>query len=142
MANMNKLKRDYGDVLWTGKKCIIGLPISFTRYIITDTTLYTRVGLFNIHEDEVELYRVVDKTMKFSFGQRIVGCGTIAITAKDADTPAKYLVSIKKTRAVKKILDEAVKTERDKYMVRGRDMMGVNAHHCNDDDYDFDDIPE
>lgn len=34
----------------------------------------------------------------------------------------------KKPREVKKILDEAVKLERDKYMVRGRDMVGANLH--------------
>ena len=80
MANMNKLRRDYGDnILWTGKKCFMGLPISFTRYIITDTVLYTRIGFLNIKEDEVELYKVTDKTMKFTFGQRIFGCGTIHI---------------------------------------------------------------
>ena len=59
---MNKLRRDYGDnILWTGKKCFMGLPLSFTRYIITDEVLYTRIGFFNIKEDEVELYKIVDK---------------------------------------------------------------------------------
>ena len=38
------------------------------------------------------------------------------------------LKSVKKPREVKKILDEAVKLERDKYMVRGRDMVGANLH--------------
>ena len=51
---MEKLKADYGNVLWTGKKCILGMPISFTRYILTDTTLYTKVGLLNIKEDEIQ----------------------------------------------------------------------------------------
>ena len=55
VMNMEKLKADYGNVLWSGKKCILGMPISFTRYVITDTTLYTRIGLFNIREDEIEL---------------------------------------------------------------------------------------
>ena len=49
--NKEKLRNDYGNVLWSGKKCILGMPISFTRYILTDTTLYTRIGLLNIRED-------------------------------------------------------------------------------------------
>ena len=61
MANLDKLRRDYGEILWTGKKCIMGLPISFTRYIITETALYTKVGFLNIREDEVELYKIMDK---------------------------------------------------------------------------------
>ena len=117
MANMKKLERDYGEILWTGKKCIMGMPISFTRYILTSSVLYTKVGFLNIKEDEIELYKIVDKTMKLSLGQRMVGCGTIVVTSRDCDTPNKELKSVKKPREVKKILDEAVKLERDKYMV-------------------------
>ena len=76
---MEKLERDYGEILWTGKKCIMGMPISFTRYIITSSVLYTKVGFLNIKEDEIELYN--DKTMKLSLGQRMVGCGTIVVTS-------------------------------------------------------------
>lgn len=61
-------------------------------------------------------------------GARMVGCGTIVVTSRDCDTPNKELKSVKKPREVKKILDEAVKLERDKYMVRGRDMVGANLH--------------
>ena len=135
MANMKKLERDYGDILWTGKKCIMGMPISFTRYIITSSVLYTKVGFLNIKEDEIELYKIVDKTMKLSLGQRMVGCGTIVVTSRDCDTPNKEL-------------DEAVKLERDKYMVRGRDMVGANLHghsdmgECNLHSEDFDEMAD
>lgn len=144
MANIEKLKRNYGeDILWTGKKCICGLPISFTRYILTGTVLYTRVGFLNIKEDEIELYKIVDKVMMFPFGQRIVGCGTVKLSSKDSDTPEKLLKAIKKPREVKRILDEAVKNQRDKYMIRGRDMMGTAishdiGHDGEDGDYDND----
>lgn len=95
MANMKKLTRDYGEIIWTGKKCIMGMPISFTRYILTDSKLITRVGLLNLKEDEIELYRVYDKSMKLPFSQRIVGCGTITLLSKDSDTPTKVLQSVK-----------------------------------------------
>ena len=126
MANIKKLKKTYGDdLIWSGKKCICGLPISFTRYILTSTVLYTRVGFLNVKEDEIELYKIVDKVMMFPLGQRIVGCGSIKLTSKDSDTPEKILKAVKKPREVKKVLDEAVKIQRDKYMIRGRDMMGA-----------------
>ena len=139
---MEKLRRDYGEVLWTGKTCILGMPISFTRYILTDTMLYTKVGFLNIREDEIELYKITDKTMKFTLGQRMMGCGTISITARDCDTPDKHLVSIKKAREVKRILDEAVKVQRDKYMVRGRDMVGASYHEHDGADETLDDMIE
>lgn len=125
MANTEKLKKEYGNILWTGKKCILGMPISFTRYILTDNRLITKTGFLNINEDEIELYRIIDKTMHFPLGQRIFGCGSIKITAKDSDTPQKVLKAIKKSREVKRIIDEAVQAQRDKYLVRGRDMMGA-----------------
>ncbi len=139
MANMKKLTRDYGEIIWTGKKCIMGMPISFTRYILTETKLITRVGLLNLKEDEIELYRVYDKSTKLPFGQRIVGCGTITLLSKDSDTPTKTLEKIKNPREVKRLLDAAVQEQRDKYSVRGRDMMGASAHM---EDLDGDGIPD
>lgn len=139
MANMKKLTRDYGEIIWTGKKCILGMPISFTRYILTDSKLITRVGLLNLREDEIELYRVYDKSMKLPLGQRLVGCGTITLLSKDSDTPTKVLQSVKRPREVKKLLDAAVQEQRDRYSVRGRDMMGASAHMV---DLDGDGIPD
>lgn len=139
MANMKKLTRDYGEIIWTGKKCILGMPISFTRYILTETKLITRIGLLNLREDEIELYRVYDKSMKLPFGQRIVGCGTITLLSKDSDTPTKVLQSVKRPREVKRLLDDAVQAQRDKYSVRGRDMMGASAHM---EDVDGDGFPD
>lgn len=139
MANMQKLTRDYGDIIWTGKKCILGMPISFTRYILTETKLITRVGLLNLKEDEIELYRVYDKSMQLPLGQRMVGCGTITLLSKDSDTPSKVLQSVKRPREVKRLLDDAVQAQRDKYSVRGRDMMGASAHM---EDLDGDGFPD
>lgn len=134
MANIAKLTKEYGEIIWTGKKCIMGIPMSFTRYILTESKLITRVGFLNIREDEIELYRVFDKSISLSFGQRMVGCGTIKLLSKDSDTPTKIMQSIKKPREVKKVLDEAVQAQRDKYYVRGRDMIGAGLGADIDDD--------
>ena len=136
MANLEKLSREYGEIIWTGKKCILGLPISFTRYILTDSKLITKTGLLNLKEDEIELYRVYDMSMNLPLGQRIVGCGTIKLLSKDSDTPAKELKSVKKPREAKRLIDDAVRLERDKYYVRGRDMIGTSYPNGHDADGD------
>ncbi|MBP1544804.1 MAG: PH domain-containing protein [Oscillospiraceae bacterium] len=136
MANMAKLTREYGDIVWTGKKCILGMPISFTRYILTEEKLITKVGFLNIKEDEIELYRVYDMSLELPLGQRIVGCGTLKLLSKDSDTPSKTLKSIKRPREAKRLLDEAVRAQRDKYYVRGRDMIGSNYPSDHDADGD------
>ncbi len=137
--NLEKCRETYGDVIWTGKKCILGMPISFTRYIITSSKLITRAGLLNINEDEIELYRVIDKTMNFPLSQRIFGCGSIKIVSKDSDTPVKLIASVKQPREVKRILDDTVQQQRDKYYVRGRDMTASAASENYFGDYDDND---
>ena len=69
-----------GTILWTDKKrTFLGLPLSFTRYYLTDHQLITRVGFLSIKEDEIELYRIVDKRIEQTFFQRLFGCGTVII---------------------------------------------------------------
>ena len=61
---------DRGTILWTDKKrTFLGLPLSFTRYYLTDHQLITRVGFLSIKEDEIELYRIVAQS-SFSVGMK------------------------------------------------------------------------
>ncbi len=128
-------KIDY-DCVWTDKKRILGMPISFTRYILTNKKLITRKGFLSVTEDEVELYRVVDKSLKLPLGQRIFGCGTVVINCRDTDTPVKEVLSIKNPRDFMQKLEENVDVQRDKYRTRGRDMIASDLHLDIDNDGD------
>lgn len=77
----------------------------------------------------MELYRIDDKKMMFSLGQRICGCGTIIIYSKDRDTPVKEIKSIKNTRKVSDMIDERLNAVRDQYGIRGRDLMNICDGH-------------
>lgn len=113
--------------IWTDKKrTIFGLPFSFTRYYLTEKKFITRTGFLNIREDEIDLYKITDKSIKCSFGQRIVGCGTIIIHSKDIDTPVKEIQSIKNVREVSEMIDEYINQMRDRYGIRGRDMFSIS----------------
>ena len=48
------------DYIWQDKKRYFGLPLSFTRYAMSEDRLFTSVGLLNLKDDEVLLYRVRD----------------------------------------------------------------------------------
>ena len=48
------------DVIWKDRKRILGMPISFTRYRLTEDRLFLITGLLNIKEEELILYRVLD----------------------------------------------------------------------------------
>lgn len=119
------MKKDMFDYIWTDKKrTLFGLPLSFTRYFLTETKFITRKGFLNVEEDELELYRVTDKKLVLPLGQRIFKCGTIIMNVRDVDTPVKEVKSIKAPREVLAKLDEYININRDKYRTRGRDMIG------------------
>ena len=59
------------DYLWTDKKrTIFGLPISFTRYSLTEERLFIETGFLNKIEDEVRLYRIMDISLRVSLQRR------------------------------------------------------------------------
>ena len=117
-------KADF-DYIWTDKKrTLFGLPISFTRYFLTETKFITRKGLLTVEEDELDLYKVTDKKLVLKLFARMFKCGTVVMNVKDVDTPIKEVKSVKKPREVLAMLDKQIDINRDKYNIRGRDMIG------------------
>ena len=57
--------------LWKDRKRILGLPITFTRYRLSEDRIFRETGLLNLKEEEVLLYRVRDLELKRSLFQRI-----------------------------------------------------------------------
>ena len=121
-------KNEEFEYVWTDKKrTLFGLPLSFTRYFLTPTKLITRTGLLSIKEDEIDIYKITDKKLILPFGQRIFKCGTLVIYSKDTDSPSKELVSIKNVRKVSELFDKYMNAQRDKYGMRGRDLMDIDV---------------
>lgn len=122
------------EYIWKDRKrTFLGLPLSFTVYYLTKTKLIRRKGLFNIEEDEIDLYKITDKKLLLPFGQRMFGCGTIHICSRDTDSPETDILSIRKPRDVIRMLDTYITEQRDKYGIRGRDMMGLGSAHPGED---------
>ncbi len=129
------MKKNDIPYVWTDKKrTVFGLPFSFTRYFLTETKLITRKGFFNIEEDEIEIYKIDDKKLVFPFWQRVFGCGTIIIYSRDRDTPEKEIKSVKNVRKVSDMIDGYLNDVRDRYGIRGRDLINFDGHE-NDDNY-------
>ena len=129
--------------VWSDKKRpLFGLPLSFTRYFLTETKFITRKGFLSLEEDELELYKVVDKKMQLPFGQRLFGCGTIVLYVKDTDTPVKEVLSVKAPRRVAQLIDKYVDQQRDRFHIRGRDMMGATHRDYLDESDDMEDEVE
>lgn len=114
------------------KRTLFGFPWSFTRYMFNGDKLIVKTGFFNIHEEEVRLYRIMDVTLARSFGQRIFGLGTIIVNSSDKTTPVLHIKSIKNSESVKNKLSDYVEAARKRNRVSAREFM------IGDDDTDDD----
>ena len=85
------------NVVWQDRKrTLFGLPWSFTKYSLTEEKLLVETGFLNKKEEEIRLYRIMDVTLKRSFGERIFGLGTIHCCSADRSTPEFDILRIKK----------------------------------------------
>ena len=122
------MQMEYG-LIWEDKKRpIFGLPISFTKYQLTETNLIIRTVLLNIKEEEIRLYRIMDITLKCSLFDRLFGVGTIICHSGDISTPNFEIRCVKDAKKVKNMLAELVDNQRKKYNVRSSEFMGVDMN--------------
>ena len=82
-------------LLWKDRKRWLGMPLSFTVYMLNEDKLMINTGLLNLHEEEILLYRVRDISVKQSLGERIFGVGTVCINSSDATLPHVDLLHVK-----------------------------------------------
>ncbi len=109
------------------KRTIFGLPWSFTKYALTDEKLLVSTGLLSTNEEEVRLYRIMDVTLKRSFGERLWKLGTIHVCSADKSTPEFDIKRIKNSKEVKNMLSDMVEAERVKKRVSGREFMTAES---------------
>ena len=124
------------EYIWKDKKRYFGLPISFTRYGMSEDRLFISVGFLNIRDDEVLLYRVRDIDTSRSLWQRIFGVGTITVLSSDKTMPTLVLKNIKHPVDVKELLHAQVEEIKLKRRVRIGEIMtsGVEDEDSLDDE--------
>ncbi len=124
------------EYIWKDKKRYFGMPISFTRYAMSEDRLFISVGFLNIRDDEVLLYRVRDIDTSRSLWQRIFGVGTITVLSSDKTMPTLVLKNIKNPVDVKELLHAQVEEIKLKRRVRIGEIMtsGVEDEDSLDDE--------
>ena len=110
--------------LWKDRKRYFGMPISFTRYALSEDRLFVSVGLLSIKDDEVLLYRVRDIDTSRSLWQRIFGVGTINVHSSDKSMPTVVLKNVKDPLFVKELLHKQVEEMKIRRRVRVGEIMG------------------
>lgn len=122
------------EILWEDRKRpFLGLPISFTKYRLSEDRLFINTGFFTLKEDEIRLYRILDIEFTATLYQRIFGIGTLRIKSSDKSAGNFEIKHIKKPRDVKELLSKRVESERDKKRVINREMMGIDNDFDNEE---------
>ena len=109
--------------LWRDRKHYFGLPLSFTRYSLSEDRLFISEGFLNIKDDEILLYRVRDIDTSRTLWQRIFGVGTITVMSSDKTMPNLVLKSIKDPLFVKELIHQQVEETKIKRRVRFGEIM-------------------
>ena len=109
--------------LWKDRKRYLGMPLSFTRYRLSEDRIFCETGCFNLKEEEILLYRVRDLELKRSFGQRIFGVGTICVHSSDKTNPHLDLKNVKKPKMVKELIFQTVEAAKDARRMRTMEVM-------------------
>ena len=112
-----------GDCFWSDRKRYMGMPISFTRYALSEDRLFLSIGFLSVRDEEVLLYRVRDISVKRSLWQRLFGVGTITVSSSDKSTPTVVLKNIKDPIAVKELIHSNVEETKIKRRVRFGELM-------------------
>lgn len=122
--------------LWKDRKRFLGMPLSFTRYALTEDRLFLSVGFFSVQDDEILLYRVRDISTSRTLWQKIFGVGTVTVLSSDKSQPTLVMKNIKNPLNVKELLHQQVEEMKIKRRVRLGEIMTSDPDTEPEDDLD------
>lgn len=115
----------------------LGLPFTFTKYIIKENVLTIDSGFFKKVENDCYMYKIQDVELNASLMERVFGLGTVICYTGDTTHPKLLLVHIRNARAVKDFILEASETARLKRRTINTVDIGIG-----DMDLDGDGLPD
>ena len=110
----------------------LGLPFTFTQYVITDKKLIIKTGFFVSKESEILHYRILDMSYSRNLFQKMFKLGTITLYSQDITNPELVIKNIKNSREFKDKLSELTESEKRRLSVRRGEVVGAipHDHHC------------
>lgn len=82
----------------------LGLPLTFTKYIIKEDMITVDTGVFTKVENDCYMYKVQDVEHTASFWERIVGLGTVICYTGDTTHPKLLIEHIRNSKQVKEFI--------------------------------------
>ena len=124
------------EFIWKDKKRYFGMPLSFTRYALSEDRLFLSVGFLSIKDDEILLYRVRDIGTSRNLWQRLFGVGTVTVMSSDKSMPSLVLKNVKDPVAVKELIHDQVEEMKIRRRVRVGEIMTADLDDDGDPDFD------
>lgn len=120
------------EYIWKDRKRYFGMPLSFTRYALSQDRLFLSVGCLNLRDEEVLLYRVRDIDTSRSLWQRLFGVGTVTVMSSDKSMPTLVLKNVKDPIGVKEMIHQQVEQVKIERRVRFGEIMtdDLDADAC------------
>lgn len=112
----------------------LGLPFTFTVYIIKDDVFTIDQGFFKKIENDCYMYKIQDVEHTQTFFERLVGLGTITCFTGDTTHPKLIIEHVKRSKEIKNYILEASEAAR----MRRRTLNTLNIGTESMDDMDND----
>ena len=120
------MKKEKIAYLWKDRKRFLGMPLSFTRYMLSEDRLFLSKGFLNVQDDEILLYRVRDISTSRNLLQRMLGVGTVTVMSTDKTCPNLVMKNIKDPVAVKEMLHKHVEEMKLRRQVRVSELTNMD----------------
>ena len=92
----------------------LGLPFTFTRYLIKDEMITVQEGFLNRKENDCYMYKVQDVELRTSLWERAFKLGTVVCYTGDTTNRELQLVHIRNAKQIKDFILEASEQARMK----------------------------
>ena len=90
----------------------LGLPLTFTKYTVTEEQITINSGLFTRIENDCYMYKIQDTVLSVSLFQRIFGIATVVCKTSDVTHGQLVLKNIKNAKAIKDFIVECSEEQR------------------------------
>lgn len=110
----------------------LGLPFTFTRYIIREDMLVVEEGFFKTVENDCYMYKVQDVQHSATLMEKIVHVGTVTCFTGDTTHPKLVLQHIRNSRAIKDFILE--RSEEARMRRRTVNMLDIGSSDVDDAD--------
>ena len=115
---------------------LFGLPLTFTKYTLTEEQIIINTGFLNQEENNCYMYKVQDTVLSSSLFQRMAGLGTVVCKTSDVTHPQLVMKNINNARMIKDFI--IVNSEDQRMKRRTINTLNISAEADSSDlDGDF-----